>query len=241
MAPNNSHVGARRVATQGRPLSPELKRAIVLVKDYFDRTKGDVREQECASAERAAHALGVGIATGKRIMADAQRSPAWFIQEDSMRRGRPPRAIADSLQTIPRDYVRQANREGAHRTLEMVAAHLQEAGGDPDFSVRTLGRTLDRWGFTFGQGTRSQHLKEKDHVVAARHRSLRDKRANRQGDDVSRPDVYVAASSGNKNPSNDCIWSWDDDGPWGQKPTGTGERLIILHAMTKNGWLPDAQ
>jgi hypothetical protein len=36
----------------------------------------------------------------------------------------------------------------------MVAAHLQEAGGDPDFSVRTLGRTLDRWGFTFGQGTR---------------------------------------------------------------------------------------
>lgn len=109
------------MATQGRPLSPEFKRAIVLVKDYFDRTKGDLRERECSRAERAANALGVGIATVKRVMADSRRSPAWFIQEDSMRRGRPPRAIADSLQTITRDYVRQANREGSHITLEMVA------------------------------------------------------------------------------------------------------------------------
>ena len=58
------------MATQGRPLSPEFKRAIVLVKDYFDRTKGDLREQEGASAERTAHALGVGLATVKRVMAD---------------------------------------------------------------------------------------------------------------------------------------------------------------------------
>jgi transposase len=229
------------VATQGRPLSPEFKRAIVLVKDYFDRTKGDVREQECASAERAANALGVGIATVKRVMADSKRSPAWVIQEDSVRRGRPPRAIADARQTITRDYIRQANREGAHVTLEMVAAHLKEAGGDPAFSVRTLGRTLDRWGFTFGKGTRSQHLQEKDQVVAARHRYLRDKRANRKGDDVIRPAVYVDESSVNKNHSNDFIWSWDEDGPWVQKPPGKGERLIIIHAMTQNGWIPDAK
>jgi len=58
------------VATQGSPLTPELKRAIVLLKDYFDRTKGDSREQDCASAQRAANALGVGLATGKRVLAD---------------------------------------------------------------------------------------------------------------------------------------------------------------------------
>jgi transposase len=228
------------VATQGRPLSPEFKRAIVLVKDYFDRTTGDVREQECASAERAAHALGVGSATVKRVMADAKRSPAWCIQEDPMRRGRPPRASADSLQTIPRDYVRQANREGAPITRAMVAEPLQEAGGDPDCSVSTLGRTLDRGGFTFGKGTRSQPLKEKDHGVAARHRSLRDKRAHRQGDDVMRPEGYLDESYVNKNHSNDFMWYWDDDGPWVHKPPGKGARLIIIHAMTKNGWIPDA-
>ena len=32
-----------------------------------------------------------------------------------------------------------------------------------------------------------------------------------------------------------------EDGPWVQKPTGKGERLIIMHAMTKNGWIPTAK
>ncbi len=136
------------MATQGSPLTPEFKRAIVLLKDYFDRTKGDSREQDCSSAQRAAHALGVGIATVKRVMADSNRNPDVLEREVSLRRGRPPRAIADSLQTITRDSVRQANREGAHITLEMLAAHLKEEGCDPNFSVRTLGRTLERWGLT---------------------------------------------------------------------------------------------
>ena len=225
------------MATQGSPLTPEFKRAIVLLKDYFDRTKGDVREQDCSSAQRAANALGVGIATGKRVMADSTRNPDLLEREVSLRRGRPPRALSDSLQTITRDSVRQANREGSHMTLEMLAEHLKEEGGDPNGSVRTLGRTLDRWGFTFGKGTRSQHLKEKDHVVAARQRYLRAKRANRRGDDVIRPEVYLDESYVNKNQSNDCIWYSDEDGPWGQKPPGKGERLLIIHAMTKSGWI----
>jgi transposase len=212
-----------------------------LLKDYFDRTKDDLCEQDCPSAERAAHALGVGIATVKRVMADYHRSPDLLARADSMRRGRPPRVIADSVQTITRDYVRQANREGSHLTLEMLAAYLKQEGCDPHFSLRTLGRALDRWGFTFGKGTRSQHLKEKDHVVAARQRYLRAKRANRQGADVIRPEVYLDESYVNKNHSNDFIWYSDEDGPWVQKPTGKGERLIILTAMTKRGWVPGAK
>jgi transposase len=228
------------VATQGRPLSPECKRAIVLVKDYFDRTKGDVREQEGSNTERTAHALGVGLATVQRVMADSKRSPAGLMQEESIRRGRPPRVLADSLQTITREYVRQANREGSHLTLEMLSEYLQEEGSAPNGSVRTLGRALDRWGFTFGKGTRSQPLKEQDHVVAARYRSLRAKRGNRQGDNVIRPEVYLDESYVNTNHSNDFIWSWDEDGPWVQKPTGKGERLLLMHAMTKTGWIPTA-
>ena len=49
------------MATQGSPLAPEFRRAIVLVKEYFDRIKSDLFEQECSSAERTAHALGVGV------------------------------------------------------------------------------------------------------------------------------------------------------------------------------------
>jgi len=127
-------------------------------------------------------------------MADSKRSPVGLIREESRRRGRPPRVLSDALQTRTREYVRQANREGSHITREMLAEYLQAEGGDPHCSVSTLGRALDRGGFTFGKGTRSQHLKEKDHVVAARHRYLREKRGNRQGDDVMRPEVYLDES-----------------------------------------------
>jgi hypothetical protein len=123
----------------------------------------------------------------------------------------------------------------------MLAEHLEKEGSDHNVSVRTLGRTLDRWGFTFGKGTRSQHLKEKDHVVAARQRYLREKRANRKGNAVIHPEVYLDESYVHKNHSNDFIWYSDEDGPWVQKPTGKGERLIIIHAMTKFGWIPGAK
>jgi hypothetical protein len=76
-----------------------------------------------------------------------------------------------------------------------------------------------------------QRLKEKDHVVAARYRYLRAKRGNHQGDEVMRPEVYFDESSVNTNPSNDCIWYGEEDGPGVQKPPGQGERRIMAHLL----------
>jgi hypothetical protein len=36
------------------------------------------------------------------------------------------------------------------------------------FHIATLGRTLDRWGFEFGAGKLSQHLKKKDEIRFAK-------------------------------------------------------------------------
>ena len=84
-------------------------------------------------------------------------------------------------------------------------------------------------------------MKEKDHVIAARQRYLRKKRDNRTSGgidtDTIRPEVYLDESYVNKNHSNDFIWYSDEDGPWVQKPTGKGERLIIINAITKSGWV----
>ena len=115
--------------------------------------------------------------------------------------------------------------------------------GDESFHKATLARTLNRWGVEFGKGRRSQHLKEKDHVVAARHRYLREKRANRiEGSNTThRPEIYLDETYVNKNHSNDFIWYYGEDGPWVQKPTGKGERLIIIKAMTRSGWLPGSK
>jgi transposase len=227
---------------QGRPLTPEYKKAIVCVKKYFDRTKDDIssEEHDRTSVEKTADALDVGVSTVKRVMTDYNQDPN-LLDKKSPYRGHPPRIIEDSLQTITRKYVRKANYEGSHITLEMLSDYLKKQECEYDFSVRTLGRTLDRWGFTFGKGTRSQHLKEKDYVVIARRRYLREKRANRRGKQEILTEVYLDESYVNKNHSNDFIWYSDEDGSWVHKPTGKGERLIIVNAITRNGWIPGAR
>ena len=228
------------MGTQGKPLTVEAKETIIALKGYFDRSKGIPSMGACPSVEKVANALNIGIATVKRVMADHNRGVSFGEQEGS-HRGRPPKVLSDSMQEITRSYVRKANREGAHITLDTLCQHLENTKPGQEFSVRTLGRALDRWGFTFAKGTRTQRLKEKDHVVAARQRYLRRKRANRKGDSTIRPEVYLDESYVNKNHSNDLVWYFDDDGPWIQKPTGKGDRLIIINAITKDGWVPGAK
>jgi transposase len=228
------------MTTQGKALTLKEKETIVALKKYFDRTRDDLLEQASPSVQKVVNALGVGVATVKRVMADHNRGVN-FKEQDKLHKGRPPRALSDSMQTATREYVRKANREGTYLTLEMLCQHLETIKPEQEFSIRTLGRALDRWGFTFGKGTRSQRLKEKDHVVAARQRYLRRKRANREGEGFLRPEVYLDESYVNKNHSNDFVWYFDDDGPWIQKPTGKGERLIIINAITKDGWVPGAK
>jgi transposase len=225
---------------QGKALTPEEKKAIVALKEYFDRTRNDLEEQECPSVERVVNALEFSIATVKRTMAD-HSCGVNFDKVEKIYRGRPQRALSDSTQTLVRDYIRKANKEGAYITLEMLWLYLEEVVPEQEFSIRTLGRTLDRWGFAFGKGVRTQRFKEKDHVVVARQRYLRKKRANRKGNGTVSPEVYLDESYVNKNHSNDFVWYYDDDGPLIQKPTGKGERLIIMNAITKNGWVPDAK
>jgi len=225
---------------QGKPLIHKEKETIVILKNYFDRTKDDPQEQAISNVQRVANALDIGIATVKRVMADYNRGVS-FADQEKVLRGRPQQVLTGSMQAVTREYVREANKEGKHITLEMLCQHLEGIEPEQEFSIRTLGRALDRWGFTFGKGTRSQRLKEKDHVVAARQRYLRRKRANRKGEGTIRPEIYLDESYVNKNHSNDFVWYFDDDGPWIQKPTGKGERLIIINAITKDGWVPEAK
>jgi transposase len=225
---------------QGKALTTEEKKAIVALKDYFDRTKNDFQEHESPSVQRVSNALGFGIATVKRTMADYSRGVE-FNGLEKVFRGRPQRALSDSTLTIVREYIRNANKEAAYITLEMLCQYLDEVVPEQTFSIRTLGRALDRWGFTYGKGVRTQRFKEKDYVVAARQRYLRRKIANRKGEDTFRPEVYLDESYVNKNHSNDFVWYYDNDGPWIQKPTGKGERLIIMNAITKDGWVSGAK
>lgn len=230
------------MAQQGSPISLESKINIVSAKEYFDRClAGKNAEESTPSVQRVSDALDVGTATVRRVMAEYNRDPQFIHTTDELKRGRPPRSLPDSLQACVRQYVRKMNQKGAHVTIETISHFFHDAHPEIKCHARTIGRALDRWGFTFGKGKRTQHLKEKDHVISARRRYLRKKRANRNGITTYRPEVYLDESYVNKNHSNDFVWYFDEDGPWIQKPTGKGERLIILNAITKNGWVPKAK
>ena len=228
------------ISHRGKPLSPETRKITVSVKEYFDRNKWPSAEP---SVKRTADALGIGVATVKRIMADYNRDPK-LLDEPRKMRGRPVHAVSASHQESVRSYIRASNSKGNHITLKDIRSFLEKENTDESFHKTTLARTLNRWGFEFGKGTRSQHLKEKDHVIAARQRYLREMRNNRtSGNNLNtkRPEVYLDESYVNKNHSHDFIWYYGEDGPWVQKPTGNGERLIILNAITKSGWIPGAK
>ena len=229
------------MSCRGKPLTPEFKKHIVSVKQYFDGIKIKPR---VPSAQRTADALGVGTATVKRVMADFNRDPS-LLNIPCKERGRPIHSIDGSYQEAIRAYIRSANQKGEYITLSTIQKYLDDMSSNKaSFHIATLARTLNRWGFEFGKGTRSQHLKEKDHVVVARRKYLRRKRANwrdSSGIETIQPEIYLDESYVNKNHSNDFIWYFGEDGPWVQKPTGKGERLIILNAISQSGWVPNAK
>jgi len=226
---------------RGKPLTPEIKKVVVSVKQYFDRNKSTSREP---SVKRTADAIGIGVASIKRIMADYNRDPD-LLDKPTKMRGRPVYAVDISHQESVRAYIRSANSNGEQITLADITQFLKSNYSAESFHKATLARTLNRWGFEFGKGVRSQHLKEKDHIVAARQRYLREMRNNRvsggTSTDTIRPEVYLDESYVNKNHSNDFCWYYGEDGPWVQKPTGKGDRLIVINAITKSGWVPGAK
>lgn len=228
--------------TPGKALSPEIKETIVTLKSYFDRNKVSFAKQD-SSAQMVSDALGIGLSTVNRVMARYRKDPS-SVQQVQDTKGHRCSVISESNQAAVRSYIRQGNLEGRHITLEGIKDFLYERSPNEKYHITTLGRTLNRWGFEFGKGVRTQHLKEKDSVILSRQKYLRKKRGNRSGannKETVKPEVYLDESYLNKNHSNDFTWYYGEDGPWIQKPTGKGERLIIMNAISQDGWIPGAR
>ena len=116
--------------------------------------------------------MQIGLATVNRVLAAYQKDQN-SIYNEILEKGRPQRSIDAGIQEKVRSYIRGENLEGRQITLEKIREFLtKEQGDNTEFSIATLSRILDRWGFEFGKGTRTHYLKEKDYVIAARRRYL---------------------------------------------------------------------
>jgi len=88
-------------------------------------------------------------------------------------------------------------------------------------------------GFVHSRTSLRCGLLERDYVIIAFSPYLRKKLGNRQKTGcLIRPEVYLDESYINVNHSVKNTWYFTDDGPWAPKPSGLGQRLIIVNAIT---------
>jgi len=227
---------------QGKDFTPAMKQLVINLKLHFDEERKHSKEVSTRNPTlRTAQGLDIGEITVKRIMAEYHHHGHTLAAQAAKPRGKPECRAAVNLQPVIRAYVRTKNFAGQRVGVGKLRQYLIETH-QADIPPVTLWRTLQRWGFTYGTGKRRSALKERDYVVLARRRYLRQKRANRNPDgSLQRPEVYLDETFVNKNHSGQFTWYLEEDGPWVNKPSGKGPRLIIVHAMTVAGWVPGAE
>lgn len=215
---------------------------VVNLKLFFDAERKEDRVVSTKNpTKRAAKGLGIGEASVKRIMAEYHQHGHEVIEKPLKPRGKPEYTASINLQPVIRQYIRSKNLLGQRVGIETLRDFLIREH-EATIPVTTLWRTLRRWGFIHGTGKRISALKERNYVVLARRRFLRQKIANRNPNGtLKRPEVYLDETYVNKNHSSQFTWYLEEDGPWVNKPTGKGPRMIIVHAITKDGWIDGAE
>jgi len=234
--------GLLPMSFQGKEFTQDMKQLVINLKQFNDIEKCKNEFKAVWSIEQTAMGLGIGQASVRRIMAEYNKNKQSVPDKASKTRGKPEYVIPQTLQPVVRKYIRSRNLKGQHVSVELVRQYLMKQSPGYNYPTTTLWRTLSRWGFTYGIGKRRSALKERDYVILARRRYLRQKRLNRRPDgSLIRPEVYLDETFINKNHSNQFTWYLEEDGPSVNKPSGKGERVIVINAITFDGWVNDAQ
>ena len=115
---------------------------VLSVKQYFDRNKSEFGSSESA-AQMTADALSIGLATINRVMASYRKNPDNINAPKKVRGCRAYSVDVSHIDTV-RTYIRKANLQGCHISLESIQSFLKEKSPNESFHISTLARTLDR-------------------------------------------------------------------------------------------------
>ncbi len=226
------------MAQQGKALSHGQRFSIItLKKSYDEEKKAGPTVPTKDSIGRVTRGLDIGRRTVEKILSDYNKNGKNLIEVPPKPRGKPPLRISGDLTPHICHHIRSVNIHGGHISVRNLRAWLLQEF-DTDIPLMTLWRALRRIGFSYGKNKRRSALKERDYVITARRKYLREKISNRH---TRRSEVYLDETYINKNHSNDNTWFLDADGPWVNKPSGKGPRLIIVHAITAEGWVEGAE
>jgi transposase len=226
--------------SQGKAIDVWERQFVVRLKAHFDQER---RQNSLVSTQdpegRVAKALGIGRRSVKEILSTYHKTGQVTVAVPQSK-GNPPFRIKPALETVIRQRIRELNRQGLHVSIRSLSHWLSE--NYEDVPHGTLGRTLQRMGLVYGKSINKPALRERDEVLIARRAYLRAKLANRDlHGGTSRPEVYLDESYVNVNHSTPRTWYFAEEGPWVQKPSGKGPRLILVHAITVEGWVEGAK
>jgi len=234
---------------KGNSITLPEKEMVIHIKHYFDKEKKLYSHNKKlslkSSVSRTALATNLSEVTVKRIMAEYNKGKQLSPPSP---KGSNPYAIDESVKTICQDVIRSYNIRREHLSLRLLVGILNDEY-NIEVARETLRACLYRWDILHGSVQRHTALRERDYVVKARREYLIRKRVLNKSNRVL---VYLDETFINKNYSgSDTSWycgDWKDDprldksfGPYINKPSGKGERFIILNAVTKNGWVDGAQ
>ena len=234
---------------RGRALSVPEKEMVVNVKQYFDKEKELVLKNKKLDVNNSAlcTALATHLSqiTVWRIMAEYNRNNTF---SPLAKKGSRPYAVDENVKTICQDIIRSHNIYREHLSVRLLVGILRDEHRIV-IARETLRRCLYQWHILHGFVQRHNALRERDYVVKARRAYLIKKKIfNASGRSL----VYLDETYMNKNHSGtDTAWycsDWKNNprldrsfGPYINKPAGKGERFIILNAITKEGWVNNAQ
>ncbi len=226
--------------SRGKAYTSEERAIVVTLKKSYDLEKkqGEFISTK-NSALRVSKNLNISLRSVKEILSEYKKTGTVNVEVNE--KGKPSFRVSSMVETIVRQRVRELNQKGEHVSLRSLSGWLHQEH-QIEVSNQTLGNTLKRMGFVNGRSKRRNSLKERDYVVVARRKYLRKKLKNRKkGGGTYRPEVYLDETYINVNHSVENTWYFSDDGPWVNKPSGKGARLIIVHAITEKGWIPEAK
>ena len=230
------------MSQQGKALSQGQRQFIIDLKTYFDAEKkaGPTAATQDPTG-RIAAGLNIGRRTVENVLAQYHKDGDILVKRPPASRGQPSFRLHDELVPSIREYIRVMNHNGQHVSVPNICSWILEEY-QIEVSRTTLWESLKRMGFVYGTGKRRSALKERDYIIIARRKYLREKRGNRKPDgSLKRPEVYLDETFINQNISTDTTWYLETDGSWVNKPLGKGPRLIIVHAITKEGWVNGGQ
>lgn len=228
---------------RGVPIRGQSRQLVYAAREFFQREKdngGPLMDVSCV-IKRTAAALGVGRNTVMRVCKERQQNidAGGDGLLKTPNKNRTITARVTGLDAFQKDAIRRHVYsyyfEKKYPTLDKLKATLEEA----DLFVgsrSSLRKVLIQLGFKYAKLNSRKVLLERPDIVASRCRFLREIRKVEFDNVVWLDETWV-------NTNHSVTKSWTDNSSSGTMnvPLGKGSRLILLHAGSSKGFVPNCK